>query len=69
METGFILLLFESEISLCYRIMHFEIFCVLSLLIISITLQGYVDDMVQDVVDCLSWIQSHIREFGGDKVS
>ncbi len=30
--------------------------------------QGYVDDMVQDVVDCLAWIHSNIHHYGGDKV-
>ena len=30
--------------------------------------QGYVDDMVQDVVDCLSWVHTNVDKYGGDKV-
>ncbi|KAK3092129.1 hypothetical protein FSP39_025410 [Pinctada imbricata] len=29
--------------------------------------QGYVDDMVQDVVDCVSWIHQNVADYGGDK--
>ncbi|XP_021346751.1 uncharacterized protein LOC110446102 isoform X2 [Mizuhopecten yessoensis] len=33
----------------------------------SIYPQGYVDDMVQDVVDCVSWAYQNIEMYGGDK--
>ena len=26
------------------------------------------DDMVQDVVDCLAWVHANINTYGGDKV-
>lgn len=29
--------------------------------------KGYVDDMIQDVVDCISWVLDSIEEYGGDK--
>ncbi|XP_035828546.1 uncharacterized protein LOC101860469 [Aplysia californica] len=29
--------------------------------------KGYVDDMIQDVVDCISWVLDNIEEYGGDK--
>ncbi|XP_041364551.1 probable isoprenylcysteine alpha-carbonyl methylesterase ICME [Gigantopelta aegis] len=29
--------------------------------------QGYVDDMIQDVVDCISWTYENIESYGGDK--
>jgi hypothetical protein len=32
-------------------------------------LQGYVDDMIQDVVDCLCWINDNVGDYGGDKVN
>lgn len=27
------------------------------------------DDMIQDVVDCLCWINENVGDYGGDKVS
>ncbi|XP_033737399.1 isoprenylcysteine alpha-carbonyl methylesterase ICME-like [Pecten maximus] len=33
----------------------------------SIYPQGFVDDMVQDVVDCVSWAYQNIEMYGGDK--
>lgn len=29
--------------------------------------KGYVDDMIQDVVDCLCWINENVGDYGGDK--
>ncbi|XP_061175072.1 uncharacterized protein LOC133184178 isoform X2 [Saccostrea echinata] len=29
--------------------------------------KGYVDDMIQDVVDCLSWISENVGDYGGNK--
>ncbi|ESO85802.1 hypothetical protein LOTGIDRAFT_130315 [Lottia gigantea] len=29
--------------------------------------RGYVDDMIQDVVDCISWVYENIHDYGGDK--
>ncbi|XP_013083031.2 uncharacterized protein LOC106068271 [Biomphalaria glabrata] len=29
--------------------------------------KGYVDDMIQDIVDCISWVIDNIQEYGGDK--
>ncbi|CAH1795630.1 unnamed protein product [Owenia fusiformis] len=29
--------------------------------------QGYVDDMIQDIVDCMTWVQDDIEKFGGNK--
>nr|XP_022318838.1 probable isoprenylcysteine alpha-carbonyl methylesterase ICME isoform X1 [Crassostrea virginica] len=29
--------------------------------------KGYVDDMIQDVVDCLCWINDNAGDYGGDK--
>ncbi|XP_060570726.1 uncharacterized protein LOC132729011 isoform X2 [Ruditapes philippinarum] len=29
--------------------------------------QGYVDDMVQDMVDCLSWLHQNVHQYNGDK--
>ena len=30
--------------------------------------QGCVDDMIQDIVDCIQWIYDKIHDYGGDKV-
>ncbi|XP_053393021.1 uncharacterized protein LOC123564406 isoform X2 [Mercenaria mercenaria] len=29
--------------------------------------QGYVDDMVQDMVDCLSWLHQNVQQYNGNK--
>ncbi|XP_059170082.1 uncharacterized protein LOC131951731 isoform X2 [Physella acuta] len=29
--------------------------------------KGYVDDMIQDIVDCISWVIDNIQDYGGDK--
>ncbi|CAL1546518.1 unnamed protein product [Lymnaea stagnalis] len=29
--------------------------------------KGYVDDMIQDIVDCIGWVIDNIQEYGGDK--
>lgn len=31
--------------------------------------QGCVDDMIQDLVDCIQWIHDSIQDYGGDKVN
>ncbi|KAL8588926.1 hypothetical protein ACOMHN_012964 [Nucella lapillus] len=34
---------------------------------VSLYPQGCVDDMIQDVVDCIQWIHNSIQDYGGDK--
>lgn len=34
-----------------------------------IYLQGCVDDMIQDIVDCVQWIYDNIHSYGGQKVN
>lgn len=31
--------------------------------------QGYIDDMIQDIVDSITWVIDNIHDYGGDKVS
>lgn len=38
-------------------------------LLMGIASQGYVDDMIQDIVDCVAWIYENIHDHGGNKVS
>ena len=33
-----------------------------------ILFQGYVDDMIQDIVDCVSWVHQDGHLYGADKV-